>query len=349
MKEKRFFELLSGIENVRIAVLGDIFLDKIYYVERAWDEISVETGLIAYQVKRKKSMPGAAGVVTNILSDLRVKEIYGLGLLSEDGDGFELEKELRKTGVDTSYMIRTDKYFTPTYIKTFFEDKYTDYMEETHRLDIKNREHLPKILQDRIIANIRALEDKVDAFVCLEQIQDRECGIFSERVIGELARIGKEGKCHVLADSRYHIRDFCNVIKKCNDLEAISALGYCKEKGKEDQYFTQLNEAVLTLAIECEKPVIVTCGEAGMKVSENGAVKTIPAFPVKGKLDICGAGDSALAGVAAAVCAGASLTEAAFLGNLVASMIVQQIGVTGSINRKMLEKRFQEYIAMYDA
>ena len=80
-----------------------------------------------------------------------------------------------------------------------------------------------------------------------------------------------------------------------------------------------------------------------MKVWDNGEVRTIPAYPVKGEVDTCGAGDSALAGLSAAVCAGATLEEAAVFGNLVASLIVQQIGVTGSITREGLKQRFLDY------
>jgi sugar/nucleoside kinase (ribokinase family) len=55
----------------------------------------------------------------------------------------------------------------------------------------------------------------------------------------------------------------------------------------------------------------------------------VPAVPVSGDIDPTGAGDSATAGAVMALCAGASLPEAALVGNLVASITVQQIGTTG--------------------
>lgn len=341
MREERFLELLDKMSQVKIAVLGDLFLDRIFYICRDWDEISVETGLTAYQIKRKKCVPGAAGVVTSNLNALGTGKIYSLGILSNDGEGFDLEKGLKQTGVDTSYMIRTDDFFTPTYTKTFFEDEMTGRMEETHRLDLKNRKHLTEELEDRIIRYIGILEEKVDAFVCLEQLEDGDCGIFTSKVRKELAKIGARGKTKVFVDSRFHIQMFQDVIVKCNDLEAFRSLGWTPEENA--PYLPQVDRAVEKLAENRKQPVIVSCGEAGMKVWDRDTVKTVPAFLTEGEVDICGAGDSALAGIAAAVCAGADLAEAALMGNLVASLIVQQIGVTGVIDIERLKQRFYEY------
>lgn len=344
MTIERFNEILDKIKKVRIAVLGDLFLDRIFYVDRQWDEISVETGLTAYQVKRKISVPGAAGVATNNLNALGVNRIYGVGILSDDGEGFELEKGLKKTGVDTTYMIRTSEFFTPTYTKTFFEDSLTGKVEETNRIDIINRKHLTEQLQQAIVNNIRTLEEEVDAFVCLEQLKEGECGIFGALVREELARVGKTERTKVFVDSRYHIQAFNDVIIKCNDLEVLRAVGE-NEKREEtkEEYFKRVEQAMYLVAGRRKYPVIVSCGEEGIKICEHGETETIRAYPIQGEIDICGAGDSALAGISAAYCAGADLKEAALIGNLVASLIVQQIGVTGVINTDSLKQRFYEY------
>ena len=60
------------------------------------------------------------------------------------------------------------------------------------------------------------------------------------------------------------------------------------------------------------------------------SVETVPGFPVAGPVDIVGAGDSATSGIVASLLAGASESEAATIGNLVASITVQVIGSTGT-------------------
>ena len=339
MDEKRFLDIVNGFDKVRIAVVGDIFLDRIFYIDRKLDEPSVETGLTAYQVARRSGVPGAAGVVTNNLSALRVGEIYALALTGNDGEGFDLKKGLRETNVDTDYMVSDDSIFTPTYTKTFFD--YEDRMEETHRIDIKNRRQTSRKTEERIIANLKALEDKVDAFVCLEQIPNGACGVFTPRVIETLAEIGKNGKAGVFVDSRFHIADFHDVIVKCNDLEILRSAGFKVQEG--EAHWRSVEDAMKQAGKDTSRPMFISCGELGMKVYTEGEVKTIRAFRVEGPVDICGAGDSALTGIACALCAGASLEEAALTGNLVASIIVEQIGVTGTATREKLIKRFQEY------
>ena len=53
-------------------------------------------------------------------------------------------------------------------------------------------------------------------------------------------------------------------------------------------------------------------------------------MPVEPPIDIVGAGDSVLAGLAMALGAGAAPAEAAELGNLAGGVVVKKIGTTGT-------------------
>ena len=70
MELSRLNQLLEQFPRRRVAVLGDFFLDKYLEVDRGLDELSVETGLVAYQVVRVRRAPGAAGTVVNNLAAL---------------------------------------------------------------------------------------------------------------------------------------------------------------------------------------------------------------------------------------------------------------------------------------
>jgi len=67
----------------------------------------------------------------------------------------------------------------------------------------------------------------------------------------------------------------------------------------------------------------------------------VPAIPVSGEIDIVGAGDSVMAGVVSALCCGAAPREAAFFGNLVASITIQQIGTTGTATPAQVREHFR--------
>ena len=92
---------------------------------------------------------------------------------------------------------------------------------------------------------------------------------------------------------------------------------------------------------------MITLGDEGMLLVQglNHAAVFIPAIPVNGPIDIVGAGDAVDASLGAALCAGASLEEAGFLANLVASVVIQQIGVTGTASA---EQVMDQYLAHFE-
>jgi sugar/nucleoside kinase (ribokinase family) len=69
----------------------------------------------------------------------------------------------------------------------------------------------------------------------------------------------------------------------------------------------------------------------------------VPGVPVHGPIDPTGAGDSASAGTVLALCAGADLPQAAIVGNLVASITVQQIATTGTARPDQLPPRLRRW------
>ena len=71
-------------------------------------------------------------------------------------------------------------------------------------------------------------------------------------------------------------------------------------------------------------------------------VEHLPGFPPCGPVDPVGAGDSTSAAIVASLSAGAGLSEAAFVGNLVGSVTVQQIGTTGTASPAQIVRRFRE-------
>src|SRR6516164_788504 len=98
--------ILTRLPNVRIGVLGDLFLDRYLDIDANLTESSLETGLDAYQVVRVRSIPGAAGTVINNLVALGVKQGRALAVIGDDGEGHELRQALaRLATVDGSQVV----------------------------------------------------------------------------------------------------------------------------------------------------------------------------------------------------------------------------------------------------
>jgi len=62
---------------------------------------------------------------------------------------------------------------------------------------------------------------------------------------------------------------------------------------------------------------------------------------IEGQIDITGAGDSVSAGAVLTLACGSTLSEAALIGNLVASITIQQLGTTGTATQEQLPPRLE--------
>ena len=85
------------------------------------------------------------------------------------------------------------------------------------------------------------------------------------------------------------------------------------------------------LAARTGQPVFVTLAEHGIVGAEPRAEpEHVPALPVRGQIDIVGAGDAVTANLAAALASGATQREAMELAMAAASLVIHQLGTTGT-------------------
>ena len=327
-------QILQTIPRLTFAVLGDLFLDRYLDIDAALTEPSIETGLDAYQVVRVRSYPGAAGTVINNLAALGVQRIFVVSVIGDDGEGYELRQALERLGVvDGRWIFSDEGRRTPTYTKPMLGEK-GKLARELNRLDIKNRSALPSSAEERILDALDKVWPQAEALLVLDQVSEAECGVVTTRVRNRLAELAEaRPEQLILADSRERIGLFRSVSLKVNESE-------CRRAADTGQH------PVRRLAQRAGRPVFCTCGEHGTRLVDPRAqphqLVHVPAYPVEGPIDVVGAGDSTSAGIACAVAAGAGLAEAAAFGNLVASITIQQIGVTGTASPEQVRRRWQE-------
>ena len=337
MDESRLKEILDKFEQAKALVVGDFFLDKYMVIDRALSEVSLETGLEAHQVVEVRCSPGAAGTVTSNLRALDV-EVTALGVIGHDGEGYELKRGLLQRGVHIDPLIERDDLFTPTYTKPMMRE-LDGRDHETNRLDIKNRTPLARSVEDQILERLRTYVPQMDGVIVADQVQERNCGVVTDRVREEIARLAQKYPGIIFAaDSRTRISLFREVIIKPNEREATLAL-HSDYTGEIDLGMAW--ESGQELFCRNGKPVFVTVGEEGILLFTEEGGEHIRAVPVRGDIDIVGAGDSVMAGIVASLCTGADPRDAALVGNLVASVIIQQVGTTGAASRQQVFDRFR--------
>ena len=324
---ERFADLTARYRALRLAVVGDFCLDRYLEIDPARAETSIETGLPVHNVVRVRAQPGAAGTIVANLVALGVGTIHAVGFCGEDGEGWELARALRALpGVDLTHFVQTSARATFTYTKPLLTHP-TGPPRELSRLDVKNWTPTPEALAQSLADSLRALAPEVDGVIIMDQVSLAGTGVVCAPVLAVLEELAvSRPTLPILADSRRTLRGFPPLLLKMNALELAELTG------------TPLDAAPAVIAARAAalarsngRGVVVTLAERGMLVAKpDGATCTLPAHPLRGPIDVVGAGDAVTANLVAALAAGAGLPEALAMANAAASIVVHQLGATGS-------------------
>ena len=362
---ERLETLLAAFHGLNIGLVGDLFLDRYLDIDPDLHELSVETGLEAYQVTRIRNSPGALGTVMNNLVALSVGRLVPVSVIGDDGQAFDLLQELERLGgveergvqeqdgsrsvgsrrslkIDVRHILRDADRKTPTYTKPM-QRGADGAWRELNRLDLRNRAPLAAKIENELVERLAATWDATDGLIVLDQINEEGWGVINARVRGELAKLASaRPEKLIFVDSRTSIGRFDFGLLKPNRSECLAAAGRARSGSPEE-----IRSAAQTLAAKTSRPVFCTQAERGILIAQpDGTTLEAPAFPVPGPIDPVGAGDSATAGMVAALLAGATPLEAATIGNLVASITVQQLGTTGVARPQQVLDRFRESLSI---
>ena len=326
MNTERFHAIAIGFPQLRIGVVGDFFLDRYLHIDPAKAETSIETGLPVYNVVEVRSQPGAAGTILNNLVALGIGEIHAVGFCGDDGAGYELRRALAsQPGVRLEHFITSPARVTPVYCKPLVIDAGGP-PRELNRLDTKNWTPTPVDLERELADRVIDLANHVDVLLVLDQVELPETGVVTRRV-REAARAALMGKSSllVLADSRRGLHHFPALGFKMNAAE----LGRMTRSTATD--LEAVKSHASQLARSTGQPVFVTLAECGIVGALPGkGTEHAPAHAVRGPIDIVGAGDAVTANLAAALAAGADAREAMELAMAASSIVIHQLGTTGT-------------------
>ena len=335
MDSTRFNAIAARYPDLTIAVLGDFCLDRYLEIDPARQGTSLETGLPVHNVVNVRAQPGGAGTIVNNLAALGIGEILPVGLAGEDGEGYELSRALeRVAGVRLNHFVRTRDRRTFTYCKPLVLEPGKAPVE-LNRLDLKNWTPTSAWLQGLLVDQLRAAAALADAIIVLDQVDIPETGVVTRKVLAALkSTVEAKPELLVLADSRRGLRGFPPVVFKMNVAELAALTGAPGPLSPE-----QVEASAAGLAQNNGRMVFITLAARGMiGAAANGQVEYVPALPVRGEIDVVGAGDAVSANLTAALAAGAGLGEALELANAAASVVVHKLGTTGTASVPEIRK-----------
>ncbi|HWB98490.1 MAG TPA: PfkB family carbohydrate kinase [Bryobacteraceae bacterium] len=307
-------EILAAVRRLSALVVGDICLDRWCTYDPATSEPSRETAIPRIGVVHTEVTAGAAGTVANNLAALGCGRVEVLGVIGDDGFGFELSRALAARGIASDLAVQVPGMQTFTYTKVI--NRLTG-IEDQPRLDFIQTEPLEPAVERQILDRLQQAVDAFDVILISDQAETAQGGVITPAVRDLLADLAPAYPDKIFfADSRTHIHQFRRVIVKPNQQEAETA---CRA------LFTQVDYPALRRHTET-RLLIVTHGGEGVLLVEDGGETWVKTQPVANPVDICGAGDSFSAGCALALAAGASPADAALFGNRVASITIMKKG-----------------------
>jgi sugar/nucleoside kinase (ribokinase family) len=219
-------------------------------------------------------------------------------------------------------LTQEKRWNTHVYAKPYLNDSELNRIDfgGFNKLDTGNAEKLITLLEQSLAAS--------DVVIINEQI---ESGIHKSAVFRkQLASLIRTHRTKMfLLDSRHYSTFYSGTVRQLNETAAALLCGL-KNTPHEKITSSVTKACALRLWKKWKTPLIVTRGEKGSFVIDDGGVHEIRGLHIAGKLDTVGAGDSMIAGTSAALAAGAQLVTAAELGNFAAAITVRKLFQTGT-------------------
>ncbi|MBN1895014.1 D-glycero-beta-D-manno-heptose-7-phosphate kinase [bacterium] len=307
----RLDALFKAFESKKIAVIGDLMLDK--YIWGRVSRISPEAPVpVVDVVSETMRFGGAANVALNVQT--LGARVIPIGVVGEDEAGRTLMQLFRDRGFPVDGVIGNAQ--RPTTVKT----RIIAESQHVVRIDWEVKEGIPARIQKSLVRFVEDILADVDAVI----LEDYNKGLLVPGLIREIIDIANRSGRMTLVDPKFdHFFAFRNVtLFKPNRKEAADRLGYSLDSPE------ALARAGAQLLEKLDAgAVMITLGEDGMILFPRGEEPVHVPTRAMRVHDVSGAGDTVIATMAVAMTAGASLKEAATLANHAAGIVCGEVGI----------------------
>ena len=327
LPEEALLQLLEKFKKRRIAVLGDVGIDR--YTRGTVDRISPEAPVPIVFVQSETLKLGlAANVADNVIAlggSAAISGVVGKDKDAQDLQALMGEKKLSVKGLVTDESRRT-----------ILKERIVAETQQVLRVDYENIHPVSPAIQKKVLASILKEISSSDALI----IEDYSKGLLSEAMLKEVIGAANRRRIPVLVDphlktpaSWYAGSTLLTPNKK--EAEALSGVKIIDDA-------TLLACGRLILKMTRAKSLIITLGKDGMAIFKDSSSKPIiiPTF-AREVYDVSGAGDTVISVLALSLASGAKLEEAAFVSNLAAGVEVSKRGTATVTPQEIM----QSYLA----
>ena len=328
---ERFTAITNKFNSIDpIVVVGDVGIDKYTFGEVK--RISPEAPVPVLEVTKEWLKLGLAANISHNLNTLGVKSTL-CGVVGEDNNANVFDTLLEDEKLNTWGIVRTHSR------PTIFKERVITNTQQICRIDYESSDEINEETEKKLISRIDEFSKTHGAVI----IEDYAKGSMTQKVIAHLISKFKQEKKLVTVDPGKSTPPLFYKgahLLKPNLLEAkamVANLGY-----KESNLEKMANILIDKLELEM---LVITLGADGMALldTKNKAKMIIIPTVANEVFDVSGAGDTAISVLTSSLLAGATLEEAAWIGNCASGVVVAKKG-TATVDLQELH-RFYDQLA----
>lgn len=319
----RLRELLRRLmRGKRVLVVGDVGVDR--YTVGLVERISPEAPVPIVLVESEKLKLGLAANVADNVQALGGSSLL-VGIVGPDRIAQDFRRLLRSVRIPATHLIEDPRR------RTVLKERIVSESQQLLRVDYETSGPLSPGVETALLKRVRQLLPECD-FVILE---DYHKGLLTPELARAIFAAARRAGRRVAVDPNQRTpidwyRGAFLLTPNTKEAEKLSGIPITDTGSLAEAGFAILQATHAT-------HVVITRGRDGMAIFSSGKpmIQLIPTY-AREVYDVSGAGDTVISVLALALAGGASIEEAAVLGNLAAGVEVGKRG-TATVTPKEVE------------
>ncbi len=323
--KKKLISYIKDLNKPKVLVIGDLALDEMIYGNT--ERISREAPVLILQHTHTNLILGGASNAANNASVLNNGKVSVIGIIGDDYHALQLISTFKKAKINTEYLIKDKnrKTITKTRISGSCSHSIT---QQIVRIDRQSSEPISKETEELFLNNLKTAIPDYDVII----LSDYHIGTLTSKIIKTSIELANKYNKTIVVDAQKDLNNYKNITSMTPNLPDTQ--NFVKFIINNDSSMKKAGKILIEKTNA--KSALVTCGDKGMVVFDNGDMIKIPVFNKSEVFDVTGAGDTVTAVYSMALAIGAEPKYAAIIGNIAASIVIRQFGCATTTIKEIL-------------
>ena len=307
---------LDDLSKLKLLVVGDTIVDQFVACDPLG--LSAEAPVMVLKELESKEYIGGAAIIAQHVRSLGAK-CHFISVLGDDSNSCFVKKCLEESGVDTSLILDKSR-------PTTFKIRYLAGKQKILRISRLKQHYVAKKIEEQLIERVLEVVDHIDGII----LSDFSYGVMTPHLIETITKIANDKGIKVYADSQCSSQ--VGDIKRYKNITLASPTEKEARISLSDESSSIEKIAIDLLSISKFQYLAITLGAQGVVVyedrlesEENIRKMFFPAL-AENPIDVAGAGDAMLTGLALSISSGLKMADAIALSSCMSAISVMRMG-----------------------